>query len=128
VYAGSQEVYALLVTYQILRTAMTDATNTSPGVGPDRAAFSVALHAARDQVVKAAGVIAESVIDLAGTIGRLVLDNLLPNRQPRVNPRTVKRAISKCNARGPNIDRRTYKATLTITILTRQTLTTGPEP
>ena len=32
-----QEVYALLVTYQVLRTAMTDATNSTPGVDPDRA-------------------------------------------------------------------------------------------
>jgi hypothetical protein len=29
-----QEVHALLVTYQILRTAMTDATNTTPGTDP----------------------------------------------------------------------------------------------
>lgn len=124
----AQEVYALLVTYQILRTAMTDATNTIPGVDPDRAGFSTALHAARDQVVKAAGVIADTVIDLAGAIGRLVLDNLLPTRRLRVNARTVKRAISKYNARGPNIDRRTYKATLAITVLAGPGLTTGPEP
>jgi hypothetical protein len=113
----AQEVYALLVTYQILRTAMTDATNTIPGLDPDRAGFSTALHAARDQLVQAAGVIADTVIDLAGAIGRLVLDNLLPARRLRVNARTVKRAISKYNARGPKIDRRTYKATLNITSL-----------
>jgi hypothetical protein len=35
----------------------------------------------------------------------------------RTNPRTVKRAISKNNARGPNINRATYKATITINIL-----------
>ena len=29
-----QEIYALLITYQILRTAMTDATNTHPGMRP----------------------------------------------------------------------------------------------
>src|SRR5882757_1316935 len=34
-----QEVYALLTTYQILRTAMTDATNTTPHIDPDRASF-----------------------------------------------------------------------------------------
>jgi Insertion element 4 transposase N-terminal/Transposase DDE domain len=123
-----QEVYALLATYQILRTAMADATNTI-GVNPDRASFTTALHAARDQLVQAAGIIAETVIDLVGNIGRLVLDNLLPPRRLRVNARTVKRAISKYNARGPNIDRRTYKATLTIELLAgRPPLTTGPEP
>jgi hypothetical protein len=88
---------------------MTDATNTIPGLDPDRASFTVALHAARDQLVQAASVIADTTIDPAGKIGRLVLDNLLPDRRLRINARTVKRAISKYNARGPNIDRRTTK-------------------
>ena len=123
-----QEVHALLVTYQILRTAMTDATNNRPGLDPDRASFTIALHAARDQVVQAAGVIADTVIDLIGAIGQHVLDNLLPARRLRVNARTVKRAISKYNARGPHIDRRTYQATITINVLTEPTLTTDPEP
>jgi len=112
-----QEIYALLVTYQILRTAMTDATNSQTDVDPDRASFTIALNAARDQVIHAAGIIAGTVIDLIGKIGRLVLDDLLPERRLRVNARTVKRAISKYNARGPNIDRRTYKATISLTIL-----------
>jgi hypothetical protein len=123
-----QEVYALLVTYQALRTAMADATNSQPGIAPDRASFTTALHAARDQVVHAAGIIAGAVIDLVGKIGRLVLDDLLPARRLRVNARTVKRAISKYNARGPNIDRRTHKATLTIDILAGSALTTDPDP
>jgi hypothetical protein len=112
-----QEIYALLVTYQILRTAMTDATNSQTDLDPDRASFTIALNAARDQVIHAAGIIAGTVIDLIGKIGRLVLDDLLPERRLRVNARTVKRAISKYNARGPNIDRRTYKATISLTIL-----------
>jgi hypothetical protein len=111
-----QEVYALLVTYQILRAAMADATATRPALDPDRASFTTALHAARDQVVQAAGVIADTVIDLVGTIGRHVLANLLPDRRLRVNPRKVKRAISKYNAKG-RIDRTSYKATLSIDIL-----------
>jgi hypothetical protein len=123
-----QEIHALLVTYQILRTAITDATNSDPGLDPDRASFTIALHAARDQVVQAAGVIADTVIDLIGTIGRLVLDNLLPDRRLRVNARTVKRAISKYNARGPNIDRRTYQATISLNVLAGPALTTDPEP
>jgi hypothetical protein len=123
-----QEIHALLVTYQILRTAMTDATNSEPGVDPDRASFTIALNAARDQVVHAADVIAGTVIDLIGKIGRLVLDDLLPERRLRVNARTVKRAISKYNARGPNIDRRTYQATISLNILAGPTLTTSPDP
>jgi hypothetical protein len=112
-----QEIHALLITYQILRTAMTDATNSVPGLDPDRASFTTALNSARDQVIQAAGVIADTTIDLVGAIGRLILDNLLPPRRLRTNARTVKRAISKYNARGPNIDRRTYQATIAITIL-----------
>lgn len=123
-----QEIYALLATYQILRTAMTDATNHDPSLDPDRASFTIALNAARDQIVQAAGIIADTVIDLIGTIGRLVLDNLLPDRRLRINARTVKRAISKYNARGPTIDRRTYRATISINVLAGPVLTTNPEP
>ncbi|AEM85010.1 IS4 family transposase [Streptomyces violaceusniger] len=65
----TQEIYALLVVYQLLRTAMADATSTRPGTGPDRAGFSIAWQAARDQVILAAGVICGTVIDLVGTIG-----------------------------------------------------------
>ncbi len=49
-------------------------------------------------------------------------DNPLPDRRLRISPRIVKRAISKYQARGPNINRRSYKATLSINILT----TSGP--
>ncbi|MER6129783.1 IS4 family transposase [Streptomyces sp. NPDC001795] len=117
-----QEIYALLVVYQLLRTAMADATGTRPGTDPDRAGFSIAWQAARDQIVLAAGVIADTVVDLAGTIGRHVLAALLPERLLCVSPRIVKRAISKYQARGPRIDRTSYKATTSIEILSA----TGP--
>jgi hypothetical protein len=41
-----QEVYALLVVYQALRTAMADATSSDPRIDPDRAGFSTALATA----------------------------------------------------------------------------------
>ncbi|MFI6984270.1 IS4 family transposase [Embleya sp. NPDC050154] len=112
-----QEVWALLVAYQVLRTAMTDATDSVPGTDPDRAGFTVALSAARDQLVLAAGIIADTVVDLVGAIGRQVLAQLLPERRVRTKDRIVKRAISKYNARGPTIDRTTYKATIGINVL-----------
>jgi hypothetical protein len=112
-----QEAWALLVTYQALRTALADAAGTVPGTDPDRASFTIALNAARDQVILAAGVIAGARIDLAGRIGRLVLASLMPPRRLRISPRVVKRAISKYNARG-KVDRATYKATIDIAILT----------
>lgn len=46
-----QEVWALLTAYQVLRTAMTDATDSVPGTDPDRAGFLTALTAARDQLI-----------------------------------------------------------------------------
>jgi hypothetical protein len=114
-----QEIYALLVTYQALRIAIADATIARPDLDPDRGSFTIALHAARDQLIQAAGVIAETAIDLVGVIGRHVLDNRMPNRRSRTNPRVVKRAISKFVAksatgrvRAPN-----RKATITINIL-----------
>jgi hypothetical protein len=124
----AQEVYALLVTYQILRTAMTDATDSVPGADPDRASFAIALHAARDQVIHAAGVITAAVVDLVGAIGRHVLANLLPDRRLRTKPRIVKRANSKYQARGPNIDRTSYRATISIHILTSPQPLTAHQP
>jgi hypothetical protein len=113
-----QEIYALLVVYHLLRTAMADATATRPGIDPDRASFTIAWQTARDQLIQAAGVIAGTAIDLAGTIGRHVLASLMPTRRLGVCPRIVKRAISKYQARGPVIDRTSYKATVGIDILT----------
>jgi Insertion element 4 transposase N-terminal/Transposase DDE domain len=124
-----QEIYALLVTYQLLRTAMADATACLPGTDPDRASFTIAWQAARDQLIQAAGIIASTIIDLAGTIGRHVLASLLPARRLRVSPRIVKRAISKHQARGPNLDRASYKATISIDILAPpQALTAAASP
>jgi Insertion element 4 transposase N-terminal/Transposase DDE domain len=121
-----QEIYALLVTYQALRTAIADAVSTAPHADPDRASFTIALNAARDQVVLAASVTTGHIIDLAGTIGRLVLASLMPARRLRISPRVVKRALSRYNARG-KIDRTTYKATIAIAILAAP-LTPGGEP
>lgn len=112
-----QEIHALLIVYQILRTAMVDATDSRPGLDPDRASFTTALNTARHQLTTAAGIIADTVIDLIGVIGRAVLDHLLPDRRVRVKARMIKRSNSKYQARGPNIDRRSYHATISIDIL-----------
>jgi hypothetical protein len=42
---------------------------------------------------------------------------LLPERRTRTKPRIVKRSNSKYQARGQNIDRTSYKATISIDIL-----------
>ena len=111
-----QEVYALLITYQALRTAVADATLARPDISPDRLSFTVALHAARDQVLHAAAAIADTTIDLLGRIGAAVLNQPLPIRRSRASPRVVKRAISKHRAKGPT-DRTNYTTTITVEIL-----------
>ena len=113
-----QEIYALLTVYQALRIAIADATLTAPGTDPDRASFTIALHAARDQAIQAANVIAGETIDLAGTIGRHILDNLLPARRLRLSPRAVKRPLSRYAYKSLQVNRRTYQATISIDILT----------
>lgn len=113
----AQEIYALLITYQALRTAIAD---TALAVGgefrPDRGSFTIALHTARDQAVRAAGIIADTTIDLIGTIGRAVLSSPLPPRRSRTSPRIVKRAISKHRAKG-QVDRNIYKTQISVHIL-----------
>lgn len=125
----AQEVYALLAVYQVLRTAITDAIGTQSDVDPDRASFTIAWQAARDQIVKAANVIAGTTIDLIGAIGRQVLDNLMPTRRLRVSPRTVKRPLSRYAYKSLRISRKSYQATLSIDIITAQpALTTSADP
>ncbi|MDD1063966.1 transposase, partial [Streptomyces cocklensis] len=114
----AQEIYALLATYQAIRIAIADATESTTGTDPDRASFTIALETARDQVIQANGIIAGTTIDLVGTIGRAVLNHLMPARRLRISPRAVKRPLSRYAYKSLKIDRRTYKATLNIAILT----------
>jgi hypothetical protein len=100
-----QEVWALLTLYQLLRMAMVDAVESRPGTNPDRASFTTALQAARDQLVTAAGICPDSHIDAdnvqdrpvdrLGVIGRAVLATLLPARRVRYSARKVKCATSR---------------------------------
>src|SRR5699024_2292918 len=96
----------------------SDAILDRVDIDPDRVSFTTALHAARDQIIQASGAIAETTIDLVGRIGAAVLADLLPPRRTRTRPRVIKRAISKYRAKGRDVDRRTYPATLHTRILT----------
>jgi hypothetical protein len=112
-----QEIWALLTIYQTLRITMLNATDTVPDTDPDRAAFTTALHTARDQLTTATHVLAEETIDLIGKIGQQTLNNLLPPRRQRINPRTVKRPLS------PYAYTKNRNPTTTITIHTTITNT-----
>jgi Insertion element 4 transposase N-terminal/Transposase DDE domain len=99
-----QELWALLLLYQLLRTAMADAA-ASRGADPDRASFTVAMETARDQLVLAAGIVPGDGDGLAGEIGRAVLARLLPARRHRVSARKVKSPASRYAARPADDDR-----------------------
>jgi len=99
-----QEVWALLTVYQLLRMAMVTAVESQPFTDPDRASFTSALQAARDQVIAAAGIFPTTHtssrfptgrVDLIGVIGREVLATLLPARRARWSSRKVKNATSR---------------------------------
>jgi hypothetical protein len=98
-----QEVWALLTLYQLLRTAMVEAIETRPGLDPDRASFTTALHAAQEQLITAQG-IDPTGNDTAdggqlGAIGHAVLATLLPPRRLRYSNRNVKCPTSRYHAR-----------------------------
>jgi hypothetical protein len=112
-----QEMYALLTAYQVLRLAMADATTGHRGITEEQASFTIALSTARDQVIHAANILADTSIDLLGRIGRALLADPLPARRERISPRIVKRAISKHRAKG-HVDRTNHRATTTINVLT----------
>jgi hypothetical protein len=90
-----QETWALMILYQLLRMAMVAAVESSPGTDPDRASFTVALEAARDQLTAAHGIFPADPVDLPGVIGRTVLAGLLPARRLRYSARKVKCATSR---------------------------------
>ena len=66
-----------------------------PGTDPDRASFTTAMEAAKDQLTAAAGICPDGPADLPGAIGRAVLATLLPARRPRFSARKVKCATSR---------------------------------
>lgn len=116
-----QEIYALLIVQQLLRTVMSEATNAVPDVDPDRASYTVALTMAQDLVVlgparPAAGE-RPGWRALGGSIGDEVLDRLLPARRLRTSSRTVKRAISKFQARKRKPHTPTLPATMVVEIV-----------
>ncbi|HEY9244716.1 MAG TPA: IS4 family transposase [Streptosporangiaceae bacterium] len=125
-----QELWALLTTYQLLRTAMVSAVEQAPGLNPDRAGFTTALHTAQNLLIKAENIIDD--LDPAGQIGRAVLADLTPSRRLRVSTRKVKSALSRYNKADP--DRPAHTTTVQslahkiIPIETRQSLKPGRGP
>ena len=92
---AEQELWALLTLYQLLRMAMVTAVETRPGTNPDRASFTTALEAAREELTAARGICPDGPAVLPGVIGRAVLATLLPARRRRYSARKVKCATSR---------------------------------
>jgi hypothetical protein len=105
-----QETWALLALYQALRTAVTDAAQTVPGLDPDRASWTVAVETARE-LTAAAWNVTDPDGDLAGDIGRAVLASLHGPRRPRVCPRKVKAPFGRWIAHPPGKPRTIKKIT-----------------
>ena len=84
-----QEMWALPALYQALRTAVTDAAQSVPGLDPDRVSWNAAVEAARE-LAAAARNVTDPDGDLTGDIGRAALASLHGPRRPRVCARKVK--------------------------------------
>jgi hypothetical protein len=110
-----QEMWALLALYQALRTAVTDAVQTVPGLDPDRAGWQAAVETARDLVTAAANITDPACSDLAGDIGRAALASLHAPRRPRVCARKVKCPVSRWKAHPPGKPRTTKRITSIVT-------------
>ena len=122
-----QEVWALLTVYQLLHMAMVTAIEAVPGTDPDRASFTSAAEAARDQLTAAHGVLgADGPVDLLGVIGRAVLATLLPARRPRYSARKVKCSTSRYHDRDDS--RPTAATTVTAIDIAIHTPPLGPGP
>jgi hypothetical protein len=80
---------------------MCDAVESAPGTDPDRAGFTIAYQAARDQVVLAKPP-APAEPWRIGQIGARVLAGLLPPRRARVSARTVKVGNSRYHGVKPD--------------------------
>jgi hypothetical protein len=87
-----QELWGLLICYQLIRTAITEATEHHPGTDPDRGGFTIALETARNQLINAAGILPDT---LAPTQTGTTATAALPARRDRTRHRKVKCPTSR---------------------------------
>jgi hypothetical protein len=107
-----QELWAYLCIYQAIRAVIARAA-AGAGLDPDRVSFTAALHAARGTMITArAGMTA--ALDETETE---ILSCLVPEREARVCPRTVKQTRSPYPSRkshgGPVSQHATYTTAIT---------------
>jgi hypothetical protein len=107
-----QELWALLVIYQAIRTIITRAAATT-GLDPDRISFTATLNAAQRTMSTPR---AQLTATLAQTETE-ILGSLVPRREGRICPRAVSKPVSsypsKHHHTGPLSQHATYTTTLT---------------
>ncbi len=95
-----QELYGMLIAHYLVRKVMLDSANLA-GLDPDRISFTNALRLIGDALPEFQQTIPDQHPDL---YRRLLLDIArlhLPPRQPRVNPRVVKKKMSNFERKRP---------------------------
>ncbi|MGW2370699.1 IS4 family transposase [Streptomyces sp. NPDC001667] len=121
----AQEMWAQLALYQVLRRAMTEAAESEPGTDPDRVSFTVALEAARSQVITAENILPDHTGP--GVIARAVLEALLPRRRTRVSARRVKSTVVRYRS-NPTDERPLSSRNITHLAITIHTAGTSQPP
>jgi hypothetical protein len=89
-----QELYGLLIAHYALRFLMHEAA-LQAGTDPDRLSFAHALTVVQQAVPEFQMVHPDQVDQLYARLLRDIAAGRLPPRRPRVNPRVVKRKMSK---------------------------------
>jgi hypothetical protein len=85
----TQELWALLILYQLIRAAITDGASDYPHADPDRAGFTIAVEHAHNQLINAAGILPEPGQPPGGRIGTAAT-NAHGNRRDRTSRRQLK--------------------------------------
>ena len=103
---------ALLSVCQALRTAVSDAVQSVPGTGPDRASYQVAIETAQNLVITAQNITSPGG-DLIchGDIGRAVLASLHAPGGPASAPARSSPRFSRWNRHPDGKPRANYRTT-----------------
>ena len=110
-----QEIWALLCVYQLITTSIT-LSLAGTDARREAGSFAEAVAAARDQVIRAHGILATAG-DILKVIGARVRHRLVDKRGTRVGPRSVKRPLSKYAYKDRGVAMTTQKAVVHITII-----------
>ncbi|WP_157441123.1 IS4 family transposase, partial [Actinoplanes awajinensis] len=122
-----QELWALLILYQLLRAAMTEASEHQPGTDPDRAGFTIALQHAHNQVINAAGILPDPHRHTPARIGTAAT-NTLGDRRDRTSKRVLKTPAARYAKPRPDDPRPTTSTTITTRTHTINARTHTPPP